>query len=125
LILTLTIRHQSDRDAFISLVYGDGYLSLTWPAGEEHDKWEWSPLLKRTVEALLAGRNVQTILARLNRPFAVDTEIWDEEGNRYRLRRRWRWRRLPLVLFPFLPTSRWRRSIFFDRTPAIGEAADH
>ncbi len=77
----LTIPHRLDPSAQIRLIYGDGYLSLTWPEGEEHDKWEWSPLLATAVEALLSGRNVQTFHKRLRRTFAVDTEVWDERGN--------------------------------------------
>ncbi len=68
------------------------------------------------------GRNVQTLHRRLGRVYAIDTEVWDENGTRYRLRRKWRLRQAPLALMPLLPTSRHRRSISFDRAPAI--AAD-
>jgi hypothetical protein len=117
--LRLRIPHRSDPGVSIDLIYGDGYLSLTWPDGEEHDKWEWSPLLAMTVEALLSGRNEQTIHARLGRVFAVDTEVWDERGRRHRLRRRWRHRQALLALAPLPPSSQVRRSISFDRSPAI------
>jgi hypothetical protein len=117
----LAIRHQIDPKVQIRLVYGDGYLSLTWPDGEEHDKWEWSPLLATAVEALLSGRNVQTFHSRLGRVFAVDTDVWEEHGSRYRLRRAWRKRRMLLLLLPVLPTSRRRRSISFDRAQAIAD----
>jgi hypothetical protein len=103
----------------IDLVYGDGYLSLTWSDREEHDGWDWSPLLALTIEVLLTGRNEQRIHTRLSRVFAVDTEVWDERGQRHRLRRRWRHRQALLALAPLLPSSEVRRSISFDRSPAI------
>ena len=115
----LVIRHTAEPEMQIRLTFGDGYLSLTWPGGEEHDGWEWTPRLTRIVEALLSGRNVQTLRCRLGRVYAIDTEVWDENGTRCRLERKWRLRRAPLALMPFLTTSRHRRSISFDRAPAI------
>jgi hypothetical protein len=115
----LVIRHTTEPDVQIRLTFGDGYLSFTWPGGEEHDGWEWTPQLTGIVEALLGGRNVQTLHCRLGRVYAIDTEVWDENGTRSRLRRKWRLRQAPLALMPLLTTSRHRRSISFDRTPAI------
>ena len=115
----LVIRHRTTPEVQIRLTFGDGYLSLTWPGGEEHDGWEWTPQLTRIVEALLAGRNVQTLHRRLGRVYAIDTEVWDENDTRSSLRRKWRLRQMPLALMPLLPTSRHRRSISFDRAPAI------
>ena len=115
----LVIRHTTEPEVQIRLTFGDGYLSLTWPGGEEHDGWEWTPRLTGIVEALLSGRNVQTLHCRLGRVFAIDTEVWDENGTRSRLHRKWRLRQAPLGLMPLLRTSRRRRSISFDRIPAI------
>jgi len=115
--LHLHVPHTSDREVSLDLIYGDGYLSLTWPYGEEHDKWEWSPLLATTVEALLSGRNAQNVHARLGRVFATDTEVWDASGRRYRLHRRWRHRHALLGLVPLLPSTQVRRSVSFDRRP--------
>jgi len=117
--LRLHIPHVSDRGVSLDLVYGDGYLSLTWPDGEEHDEWEWSPLLAMTVEALLTGRNEQTLHTRLGRVFAVDTEVWSESGQRQRLRRHWRHRQALLAAAPLPPSLKVHRSISFDRSPAI------
>jgi hypothetical protein len=117
--VSLVIRHTTEPEVQIRLTFGDGYLSLTWPGGEEHDGWEWTPQLTRIVEALLGGRNVQTLHCRLGRVYAIDTEVWDENGTRSRLRRKWRVRQAPLALMPLLTTSRHRRSISFDRAPAI------
>jgi hypothetical protein len=115
----LVIRHTTEPGVQIRLTFGDGYLSLTWPGGEEHNGWEWTPRLTGIVEALLGGRNVQTFHCRLGRVYAIDTEVWDDNGTRYDMRRKWRLRQAPLALMPLLPTSRHRRSISFDRAPAI------
>ena len=115
----LVIQHTTEPEVEIRLTFGDGYLSLTWPGGAEYDGWEWTPRLTGIVEALLGGRNVQTFHCRLGRVYAIDTEVWDENGTRYDMRRKWRLRRAPLALMPLLPTSRHRRSISFDRAPAI------
>jgi hypothetical protein len=118
-VLRLAMRHQMEPDVEISLVYGDGYLALAWPDGEEHANWKWSPLLRTAVWALLSGRNLQTYHLRMNRLYAVDTEIWDERGQRFKLRRRWRMRQAVLGLLPLLPTTKQTCSISFDRSPAI------
>ena len=117
--LRLHIPHASDPDVSLDLVYGDGYLSLKWPGGEEHDGWVWSPLLALVVEALLAGRNEQVVYSRLGRVYAVDTAIWDEGGQRFQLRREWRPRQLLAALTPIPSASHLRRSISFDRELAM------
>jgi hypothetical protein len=61
----------------------------------------------------------QTIHTRFGRVFAVDTEVWDGSGQRHRLRRQWRYRQALLALTPMPPSSKIRRSISFDRAPAI------
>jgi hypothetical protein len=122
LFIRLVIRHRTEPGVQIGLTFGDGWLSLTWPGGEEHDGWEWTPALTGIVEALLAGRNVQTLHCRLGRVYAIDTEVWDEGESRRRLKRHWRVRQALLVILPLLTTSRRRRSISFDRAPAIQEA---
>ena len=58
-MVELVFNHRADPTVEIRLIYGDGYLSLTWPSGEEHDRSEWSRCIARTVEALLTGRNVR------------------------------------------------------------------
>lgn len=117
--LELVIRHAEDPEVQIELHFGDGYLSLRWPGGWEHDGWEWRPYLAGVIEALLSGRNRQTLHTRLGRVIAVETEIWDETGRRKRLRVHRRWRELRVALLP-IPIGRQRRSISFDRAPAVG-----
>jgi hypothetical protein len=119
MFIRLEIRHRAEPQVRIHLVFGDGYLSLRWPGGEEHDGWDWDPLLGQAVAALLAGRNVQILHCRLGRVYAIDTEVWDENGVRpCKLRRYRMWRRALLAVLPLHTASR-RRSLSFDRAPAI------
>ncbi len=53
---------------------------------------EWDPALADVVEALVAGRNGQTVYRRFRRVVAVETETWDESGERRRSTRRFRMR---------------------------------
>lgn len=114
--LDLVIRHASDPLAWIELSFGDGYLLLSWPGGKEHGGWNWKPGLGAVVEALLSGRNLQTIYRRAGRVVAVDTETWDEQGIRRRLSHRLRLR--AILLWPFALRAE-RRSLSFDRAPAF------
>jgi hypothetical protein len=115
--LHLEIPHDNDQSVQISLGFGDGYLVLSWPDASETGGWEWRPELATVVAALLSGRNRQTIHRRAGAIVAVETEIWDEAGNRTRLRSR-RWRGLATVVLPFgLRTE--RRSVSFDRATPL------
>ena len=116
--IKLDIRHSAAPGVGIHLVFGDGYLSLRWPGGEVHDGWDWDPLLGKLVAALLAGRNLQTFHRRLGRVFAIETEVWDEDGRRHDVRRHRIWRRAPLAALPWRAASR-RRSLSFDRRQAF------
>ena len=116
MFVKLDIRHRAAPRVGIHLVFGDGYLSLKWPGGEVYDGWDWDPMLGKGVAALLAGRNVQTLHRRLGRVFAIETEVWDEDGRRDRLGRHRIWRRAPLAVLPWRGASR-RRSLSFDREP--------
>jgi hypothetical protein len=116
--IRLDIRHRAGPDVGISLIFGDGCLSLKWPGGEVHDGWDWDPGLGKSVAALLAGRNVQAMHRRLGRVFSIDTEVWDEGGRPHRLCRHRIWRRAPLAVLPWRPTRR-RRSLSFDRRQAF------
>lgn len=116
-ILELVIPHRDDRQVQIRLVYGDGYLSLTWPDGEAHDRYEWSPRLAATVEALLSGDNRQTFRQRLGRTYAIDTDVLDPDGRRVDRWRRWRPRAALLAGLVLAPETTSRRTISFDALP--------
>ena len=94
-----------------------GILVLMWPGGRATGGWDWLPEWAALVEAILSGRNRRTVYRALGRAAVVETEFWDERGVR-RVVRSPRLTRLQAVLLrPF--ASRSRRSVSFDRVPAV------
>jgi hypothetical protein len=116
--LSLVIPHEREPWIRIELQFGDGYLLLSWPGGKATGDWDWRPELAGAVEAMLSGRNRQTVFRVLRYAVAHKTETWDEHGNRQVVEAP-RLTRLKGALLRPLATSRERRSISFDRVPAI------
>jgi hypothetical protein len=115
--LLLVIAH-SHAPVRIELSFGDGHLVFTWPGGKVTGGWDWKPEIAVLVEALLSGRNRQTLYRAFGRQFAVTTEIWDEEGNRTALGGPFV-QRMMATLVSRLGRGAEERSISFDRNPAI------
>jgi hypothetical protein len=117
--LSLEIPHAREPGTRIELHFGDGYLVLSWPGGMVTGGWDWRPELAGAVEAMLSGRNRQTVVRVLGHAVPVETEIWDLRGN-VRVVDAPRLTRLKGALLRPLATGRERRrSISFDRVPAI------
>lgn len=110
--LRLCAQHAAQPDLKLELTFGDGFLSLSWPCGEEHDRWHWSPLMTQAVDALITGRNRQTIYLLRGRPTAADT--WMLNGSRPRKLRRWRVANSLTWVIPTSPLARREVRISFD-----------
>jgi len=117
--IDLAIAHAADPSVRIELHFGDGYLRLRWPGGEEHGGGDWDHRHVETVEALLTGHNLQTLRFRFGRLLWADLETWDEHGRRRRHHRTWKARHLPLASLVLLPQSCRPRSISFTRAPGV------
>jgi hypothetical protein len=116
--LSLVIPHAREPGIRIELHFGDGYLVLAWPGGKATGGWDWRPELADPVEAMLSGRNRQTVFPVLGYAVAVETEICDQRGN-MRVVESPRLTRLKAALVRPSATTRERRSISFGRVPAI------
>ena len=68
---------------------------------------------------MLSGRNEQVLHTRADLVFAVDMEVWGEDGRRHRLPRHRAGGDFPLAWLPFPRATKVRRSISFDRSPAV------
>jgi hypothetical protein len=115
--LSLVVPHSRDADIRIELHFGDGYLVLVWPGGRGHGRLGLAGRMGCSRGAILSGRNRQTVYRALGRAAIVETEFRDERGVS-RVVRSPRLTRLQAVLLrPF--SSRSRRSVSFDRSPAV------
>jgi hypothetical protein len=117
--LSLEIPHAREPRTRIELHFGDGYLIVRWPGGMAVGGWDWRPELAGAIEAMLAGRNRQTVVRVIGHAVRVENKIWDPRGN-VSIMESPRLTRLKGALLRPLATGRERRrSIPFDRVPAI------
>jgi hypothetical protein len=117
--LSLEIPHAREPETRIEPHFGDGYLILRWPGGMAVGGWDWRPELAGVVEAMLAGRNRQTVVRVLGHAVCVETEVWDPGGNMSIVESPRLTRLKGAILRPLAAGRERRRSISFDRVTAI------